>query len=352
VSLNNPYDVRIMGIGGTVEMVNLSSFVTGVRWNRPLDSWDEAVVQIGPVSAECCAKMMYVRPWMHELWIRLGGETVFVGPIIRPVPAAGVGAVNARGLAYWFDVRFVRDAYNTTGAPAPISAAVTHIITSALTVSDPNMLDFITVDACATNNEREIDPNTFPIAWSDQLQQIIGTYMHMSSLGRELKFWCISDCIGFLPDLPATDLLNDVPFTFDGDEFTTHAAVSNGLSTGTFAGEAGGIDATYNLLVERKFIDASITSDATGALAAANKLTRDAPLRVGDTKDLRMELTSGCTTWIPSRVQAGMCGLVEFRGCGRIVRPVMVTTVGGEWSAGSDQISDKIYVAVQERVIV
>lgn len=341
------YHARIMWSRGEDEFLDLTPYVTTGSWSRKLNTWDEARVKVGPISSVCCDQLMGVRPWLHELWITQDGDTQFVGPVITPAPG-NVGQIDARGLAHWFHARFVRNSLNTTGAPIAASAMVRFIIDSALSPSDPNMSNFIDIRDCATPLERKIDATGAtsgsgpPLAWDDQLQQILGTYMNMSSFGRRLTFWCAkSKCLTEGPVFGPGDFVSDAPVSFDGETYATRAAVYNGDTTTPIIGYSGGTDPTYGILVERKYQDKTVSSDASaieGALVHTRKLPQlVAGTQIGDDNSLVINPNSDIKS---SRIQVGMCSIVTLtNACQPLGAYMRVEKLDGSWGETGEKTS-------------
>lgn len=349
------YDVRIMWTRGEVEFMDLTPFCTQGDWTRKLDTWDEAHVTTGPMSAACCAQLVSVRPWLHELWIRQDGETQFIGPIQRPAPGT-TGQIDALGLAAWLSVRFIRQSFDTTATPVPVSQMVHDIIISALSASDPNIATFLNVMQCNTPMSRVIDAtggggqdsgssNGPPIAWDDELSDMIGTYMHMSSFGRELTFWCAKQaCLHELARFGPNDLYSDGPVSFDGDTYATRVAVYND-KTGveSVVGFSGGLDPTYGILVERKFEDASVTSAITASDGAKTHVSKNGlpKLIAGDNLDQGLSLKlRACDGLASSKLQVGSCMPVTLaNACSPLTAFMRIEEVHGTWGASGEETS-------------
>lgn len=359
------YDVRVMWSRGEVEFLDLSPYVTQGEWTRKIDIWDEARVTTGPMPSDCCAALMGIRPWLHELWIREDGETQFVGPIQTPAPGV-TGQIDALGLAAWFSVRFIRQSFDTTASPVAASTMIRDIIISALSASDPNIANFLNIKTCNTPMSRVIDhtggsgldtgsSSGPPIAWDDELSDMIGTYMHMSSFGRELTFWCAKSlCLQELAALGPSDLYSNVPVAFDGTTYATRAAVYNDKTgTDSVVGYSGGLDPTYGILVERKFADDSVSSVSTAQDGAKTHVSKNglpklvAGTSTDDAQALRLRTCEGVKS---SRMQVGSCMPVTLENaCTPVTAFMRIEEIKGSWSQdGSSETS--VTLAEQDNI--
>lgn len=345
------YDIRVMMAGGQVPVLNLTPFTTGLAWERNLDAHNTGSTQLGELDPRCCGIVNRIRPWLHELWIRRNGETVFNGPIsINGINETGT--VTAVGHSAWLEVRFVRDLINFSvangGAAADVSVIVDAIIQSALRIADPNLLPFLDVRLCQTQQERYIDPTPVPrdLAWQDHLSQMVGTYVHMAVHGRSIIVWCKDECIFEMPDVSTRHASNRPFLVRDGRLFQTAAVVYNDKDdTDPIGGYAGGVHPQWGILVERKHVDVNVGSNASAAAGAATYVNRDVPATSGNNDEVRFELLCDAPVDM-ARSVPGSCFRVGYETCISQTLNCRLESIGATWSQTD---GEKPYINFRER---
>lgn len=297
--------IGVYSVGGQVPLVTDLPY-TSATWDHIIDGFGVSNVVI----ENCSNRLLNVHPFTHEIRITDDGELAFAGPIrYAPMPMQKSGTLQlvSYDVAYWLALRFIHTNFDYTGVPTPIDTIVSGIAINALSIADPNLLPYLQVDACATPHQRK-SRDVFDTAWKMHLETIVGNLMHMSVHGRKIQFFCIDGCARQLPPVTVDQFQEFGKIVRDGDTFTTHAAVYGDEAT-NIEGSAGGVHATWPVLVERLLEEESYLDNTSAAAAAAAMVTPRA--RFG-TAEGEFDATVGCDApWRFTRVAPGMCAAVR-----------------------------------------
>lgn len=332
--MTTAYDAILYQVGGQIELVDLSADTTKIQWERSMDDMDKGTVTIKPSSVGCCGKIPHIRPYLHEMSLVRDGHDVFIGPVtigpsgIRPDIVAG-------GMTDWFDVRFVRDFYDHTGAEVPTSQVIDELVRSAMLPAEPGVLAHMENVTNSTPNDRKtsITPVVHEMLWDDHLSRMVGTQTHMSTHGRRVSFWPARTALRYMGVLTDVDFANPAPIYRDGRIYATAAAVWNSDNDSPAGGYAGGIHPDWGILVERAERDDKATT-ATAAYGAAKLVSLEVPLRSSDANGFRLEFTCDSTVQF-HLIQPGNTFDIELsQGCLPFSALMQVTKVGDTYENG------------------
>jgi hypothetical protein len=98
-------------------------------FNRVLDDTSSAQVTVatrgGSDAAACCDLLARVNPWEHELQIRRGGRSAWVGPVKDLTFAPdGTATIDADDLTVWWDHRFIHEEHPREDSRGNIAAEI------------------------------------------------------------------------------------------------------------------------------------------------------------------------------------------------------------------------------------
>lgn len=344
--MSTAYDAILYQVGGAIEFVDISEDAIKITWVRKMDDFDEGTISINPTGQECCGKIPYVRPYLHEMRLNRDGHTVFEGPVT--IGPSGIKPdVVAGGMTSWFDARMVRTLIDHSALAVPASQVVDELVRSAMTPAEPGLLPYMEMVATSTPCDRKssITPVVHEMLWNDHLNALVGTVVHMSTLGRQVSFWPSQTALRHMGTLSDIDFVTTAPLFRDGRIFATGAAVWNGSEDTPAGGYAGGIHPTWGILVERSQRDQKATA-ATAAFTAAKLVSTDVPLRSSTEATFRLELQ--CDSATPFHlIQPGNTFDLELsQGCLPFSATMQVQQVGDTFEKGQSHP----YIVVKELV--
>lgn len=319
--------------------------LTEVEWTRELDEFSSARVLISP-SGDCCNRLQYVRPWVHELHIFRDDKAVWWGPIIQPEwTPDGVEIFAADRLA-WLDRRVPHRsiAFEDTDL-ADIAA---WLIEDGYAPDDPGH-DIHIVGPTGVTGGR---------AYTQDVGQTLDHVRDLAKAG--LDFTAVGSTIILLPEdhresvgqLTDADFPERLVVAEDGSSLVTRWIVAGDEEAGVIASD-GGVDPEYGLL-ERYEEQTEITTVASAEQAARAKLRASAAAAVFiDTQ--QVTIAPDAAVDVPSLVPGWCLDVMSTATCRTVAQRlkivgVKVSETGGTGSSpGAESVQVQLAMSGAER---
>lgn len=240
-----------------------------LTWGRSLDDVSQATVQ---VPYNCCGKLADVRSWRSELHVIRNGDEVWCGPITLMPGCRSGTTIIAEDMFAWLGKRVIHLAH-AFPASTPVQIAEA-LIRDGLAPDDPGLLEFLTIIAGGTNQERDYAANSAYVL--DSLEDLAKGGIDFTAIGRRLIVMPEGHVLGQTSLLTCENFLGDLCVTDDGGDAATRTVVTGKApdDTTVISGSAGGTDPYYGLLEVLLNDDtvktaASADAQATGLLASS-----------------------------------------------------------------------------------
>lgn len=241
--------------------------VTGISWDRKLDEFSSAQVDLSTGSCNCSV-LELADPLATELLLVRDTVPVWVGPIISWELGRESGFVQAQDLSAWLNWRVIHsDIVSEETNPANLGVIAREIIEDALLPDNPNII--WSVQDSMQTGARKVLSKEYRNALQE-LEEILRTDLDMVVVGRVIYVYQTETPQPTLPELNDAHFIGDVRLVRDGSLMATRVIVNgeNDLWAVYPAEDAGSV--RYGLK-EKVFNETSIRDQASLDLAAKTR---------------------------------------------------------------------------------
>lgn len=202
----------ITGKGGSPRIMSLLG-ADDISWSRQLDDTSEAQVVIRN-NADCCDVIGDVEPWCHELHIKRGDDTVWVGPVVEVLYSFDTVTINARDVTVWMTKRVAEVDIDNEGSPLDIVDIAQNVLNVAFAEDDPGVLPYVASSPSGLVTERKF------LAYTDtaynQLEALADTGLNYTVVGRTVVLGGENLPLSQIATLRDEHILSDVTLTKSG----------------------------------------------------------------------------------------------------------------------------------------
>lgn len=180
------YRVELTARGGKRVLGTFDGDGTALVWGRDLDAISSAQIDVVKkrTSSECCALAADAEPYMHELTIYRDDVIVWSGPVTgEPTETRTTISIPARDVLEWLTVRSNQEEWRGDFA---VVDYITDLVTFALNLDDPNILQYVAFPVSATwEIERDI-PDRDRSVW-DAIAEVLDSGINATTIGRRIR---------------------------------------------------------------------------------------------------------------------------------------------------------------------
>ncbi|GHI91752.1 hypothetical protein [Streptomyces olivaceus] len=338
--------------------------LTAVSWTRTINDVSEGSVTLAraDLSADCCAALGRIEPWVHELSLYRDGELVWQGPVVRPRFRRDSITIEALDVFAWLDklVNTSPVRYVTAGADAlgrrrgPITyIAYNHLrlnLTETVLSSPPDYpeilpylvrrdagLPTISVEKDGSDN---VTPWNIPVG--DLWREWTKRGLTWTTVGRSLLLRGRADSTARAVALLTLDhIAGDVEVIKDGTQAATYSFastqqsqdVSEGstLGTGVIGSPYGRLDTLVVLQEEDATLDDLRQAARTGL---AGRYPAPTVISVPD----QAQLTADAPVTIRQLVPGERLDVLADSMCVPIAQGFVLSDVDVTWQDGSEKV--------------
>lgn len=324
----NGYTVELRLRGGRAKAGTFTG-ITALTWERVLNGTSACQVTITPRGKNCARLINGAIPWAHELAVFRDRELVWCGPLIDKDDNGAQVTLSASDVSEWLKHRIVRRGYDTTSAPADLSAIAELVVRDGFGPDDPEVLPHLIVHPAGVTAERYADPET--VMCDSELNDLSGLGLDWTVAGRAIVLFGAREPLGRVAALTGRHFATPLPITEAGSGVATRVVVQGS----GVRGEAGGVHPVLGLL-ETLVSSDTVLTDGDAASAARAALVTPQLLLAGDGS---LALAPRAPVTVAELIPGVACTVSGSGSACRTASAVQLTKLAVQWGTSGEAVA-------------